>query len=177
MPIEFKTANDNYLLIEPKEYFYEEQANFFTIEKEPSSFLKNHEFVVFDLETTGTEVPNDEITEIGAVKIINGRIAETFTTLVKPNQSISELITKITGIDDELVKDAPKIEEVMPDFYKFCEGAVLVAYNIAFDYRDLLGPSYHNGPYSTDQRTNERVLPAAKNIVSINLRGWGNRHR
>lgn len=134
-PIEFKTANDKYLLIEPKEYFYEEQANFFTIEKEPSSFLKNHEFVVFDLETTGTEVPNDEITEIGAVKIINGRIAETFTTLVKPNQSISELITKITGIDDELVKDAPKIEEVMPDFYKFCEGAVLVAYNIAFDYK------------------------------------------
>ena len=89
----------------------------------------------YDLETTGTEIPMDEITEIGAVKVINGRIAESFTTLVKPKQSISELITKITGIDDELVKDAPSIEEVLPDFYKFCDGAVLVAYNIDFDYK------------------------------------------
>ena len=133
--IEFKKANDKYILVKPQEYYYEEQANFFVIEKEPSEFLKNHEFVVFDLETTGTEIPMDEITEIGAVKVINGRIAESFTTLVKPKQSISELITKITGIDDELVKDAPSIEEVLPDFYKFCDGAVLVAYNIDFDYK------------------------------------------
>ena len=133
--IEYRKANDKYLLVEPKEYYYEEQANFFDIVKEPSDFLKNHEFVVFDLETTGTEVPMDEITEIGAVKVINGRIAESFTTLVKPKQSISEKITKITGIDDELVKDAPSIEEVLPDFYKFCDGAVLVAYNIDFDYK------------------------------------------
>jgi len=133
--IEYRKANDKYMLVEPQEYYFEEQANLFVNMIEPSEFLKNHEFVVFDLETTGTEIPMDEITEIGAVKVINGRIAESFTTLVKPKQSISEKITKITGIDDELVKDAPRIEEVLPDFYKFCEGAVLVAYNIDFDYK------------------------------------------
>lgn len=133
--IEFKKANENYILVKPEPYHVEEQANFFTVKKEPSEFLKNHEFVVFDLETTGTECPIDEITEIGAVKIRDGEIVETFTTLVKPKQSISEVITKITGIDDELVKDAPSVSQVLPDFYKFCDGAVLVAYNIDFDYK------------------------------------------
>ena len=133
--IEFKKANENYVLIKPEPYHLEEQANFFTVKKEPSEFLKAHDFVVFDLETTGTECPPDEITEIGAVKVRNGKIIETFTTLVKPKQSISETITKITGIDDELVKNAPSIAQVLPDFYKFCDGAVLVAYNIPFDYK------------------------------------------
>lgn len=95
--------------------------------------LTDNEFVVFDLETTGTDAEKDEITEIGAVKIKNGKISETFTTLVKPKQSISELITSITGIDDEMVKDAPSFGDVLPDFFKFTDKTILVAHNADFD--------------------------------------------
>lgn len=131
----FKEVNQNYQLIFPEPYRVVEQQFLFSESGPVSDFLKNNTFVVFDLETTGVDALKDEITEIGAVKIVNGEITETFETLVKPKQSISDLIVKITGISDELVKDAPSIEEVMPDFYKFCYGSTLVAYNINFDYK------------------------------------------
>lgn len=78
--------------------------------------LTKHTYVVFDLETTGTEVDHDEITEIGAVKIEDGRIKETFQTLVRPKQRISEKITELTGIDNDMVADAPAFKDVLPDF-------------------------------------------------------------
>ena len=95
--------------------------------------LTEKEYVVFDLETTGLDVINCEITEIGAVKIKNGKITEQFVSLVKPDSEIPEEITKITGIDGETVKNAPKIYSVLPDFLKFTEGATLVAQNAEFD--------------------------------------------
>ena len=97
--------------------------------------LTSREYVVFDLETTGLELMSNGITEIGAVKIKNGKISEQFTTLVKPDYRIDAENFKITGISEEMVKDSPKIGEVMPDFIKFIEGAVLVAHNADFDMR------------------------------------------
>lgn len=99
--------------------------------------LTDKEYVVFDLETTGLDVMSNGITEIGAVKIINGKIVEQFTTLVKPDYRITEEIVKITGITEEMVKDAPKISTVIPDFMKFIQGAVLVAHNADFDVKFL----------------------------------------
>ncbi|MBR5900250.1 MAG: 3'-5' exoribonuclease, partial [Clostridia bacterium] len=81
------------------------------------------------------ELMSNGITEIGAVKIKNGKISEQFTTLVKPDYRIDAENFKITGISEEMVKDSPKIGEVMPDFIKFIEGAVLVAHNADFDMR------------------------------------------
>ncbi|MDY6367451.1 MAG: exonuclease domain-containing protein, partial [Clostridia bacterium] len=98
----------------------------------PEYFL-NNEYVVFDLETTGTELSSCEITEFGAVRIKNGKMVEQFTSLVKPDGVIPERITELTGIDDELVKDAPKIVSVLPDFLKFIKGATVVAHNADFD--------------------------------------------
>ncbi len=98
----------------------------------PLEFIKKT-FVVFDLETTGTEPMKAGITEIGAVKIINGEVTEQFTTLVKPDYNITQEIVDITGITEEMVKDAPKISSVLPDFIKFIEGATLVAHNSNFD--------------------------------------------
>ena len=95
--------------------------------------LVNNTYVVFDLETTGLDVMNNGITEIGAVKIVGGKITEQFTTLIKPDYRISEEITNITGITEEMVKDSPKISTVIPDFIKFIEGAILVAHNAEFD--------------------------------------------
>ena len=97
--------------------------------------LKSNVYVVFDLETTGLDLMNNGITEIGAVKIINGEIKEHFTTLVKPDYFISEKITELTGITEEMVKDSPKISSVIPDFMKFIDGAILVAHNAEFDVK------------------------------------------
>ena len=97
--------------------------------------LVNNTYVVFDLETTGLDLMNNGITEIGAVKIEKGVIKEHFTTLIKPDYPISEEITALTGITAEMVKDAPKISSVIPDFMKFIDGAILVAHNADFDLK------------------------------------------
>ena len=94
--------------------------------------LTEKDYVVFDLETTGLE-RTEEIIEIGAVKIRGGKIAEQWTTLVKPSKPLTEENTKLTGITDEMLADAPKIGEVLPDFMKFIDGTVLVAHNADFD--------------------------------------------
>ena len=90
-------------------------------------------FVVFDIETTGFNKERDQIIEIGAVKVQNGETIDTFSTFVNPRVPIPERITELTSITDEQVKDAPPIEEVLPEFLKFCEGAVWVAHNAGFD--------------------------------------------
>ncbi len=131
----YKEVNSNYQLIFPKSYQVVEQQFLFVENSPVSNFLQNNTFVVFDLETTGLDSSKDEITEIGAVKIVNGELTETFSTLIKPKQIIPDFIVKMTGISNELVKDAPSIEEVLPDFYKFCHGSTIVAYNINFDYK------------------------------------------
>ncbi len=91
------------------------------------------EFTVFDIETTGLSRERDRITEIGAVKVRNGKITEKFSTFVNPQVPISEEITKLTGIDDSMVKDAPVIEDVLPEFIKFFGNSMLVAHNASFD--------------------------------------------
>ena len=119
--------------------------------------LKENTFVVFDLETTGlVNIPTngkiDAITEIGAVKIIDGEIKEKFTTLVDPERPLTEEIVKLTGITDDMLKGAPKIADVIPDFYKFCEGSYLVGHNVQFDYRFVQYYASQN-EYSFEQKT------------------------
>ena len=90
-------------------------------------------FVVFDIETTGFSADKNRIIEIGAVKVKEGRILDRFSTFVNPKTPIPYRIRQLTSISDDMVKDAPLIEEVLPKFVEFCHGSVIVAHNAKFD--------------------------------------------
>jgi DNA polymerase-3 subunit epsilon len=90
-------------------------------------------FVVVDLETTGGSAHDSAITEIGAVKVRGGEVLGEFATLVDPGTPIPPFITVLTGITQQMVLAAPRIEEVLPAFLEFARGAVLVAHNAPFD--------------------------------------------
>ncbi|MCI8543287.1 MAG: PolC-type DNA polymerase III [Lachnospiraceae bacterium] len=91
------------------------------------------DFVVFDIETTGFSPVNNRIIEIGAVKVRGGQVTERFSTFVNPQVPIPFEIEKLTSIRDDMVMDAPLIEEVLPQFLEFCQGCILVAHNAGFD--------------------------------------------
>ena len=91
------------------------------------------ELVVFDIETTGLSAANNRITEIGAVRVKDGQVLETFNMLVNPECPIPEEIVKLTGITDEMVRDQPTIEEVLPKFFEFTGNRLLIAHNADFD--------------------------------------------
>ena len=90
-------------------------------------------FVVFDIETTGFSPVKNRIIEIGAVKVCGGRITDRFSTFLNPRTPIPFEIEKLTGIRDDMVAQAPAVEEALPDFLEFCRDCVLVAHNAGFD--------------------------------------------
>ncbi len=103
--------------------------------------LLSVDVVVFDLETTGLSPEKDAVVEIGAVRIVNGRVDESlrYETLVKPTNAAGDVVRipwyteRIHGISDEMVRHAPTIGEVLPEFLEFVNGSAVVAHNIGFD--------------------------------------------
>lgn len=96
------------------------------------------DYVVFDLETTGTNWQKDSIIEISALKASGGIVTDTFSTLVCPQCPIPYGATQVNGITDEMVADAPLLKEALPEFLEFAGGSVLVGHNIhTFDLRFL----------------------------------------
>ncbi len=94
----------------------------------------NQDYVVVDVETTGGRGDKHRVTEIGAVKVRGGRVIDRFETLINPQRAIPSGITRLTGITQEMVADAPYFFDVADDFERFMEGAIFVAHNVEFDY-------------------------------------------
>ncbi|PKK96822.1 MAG: PolC-type DNA polymerase III, partial [Tenericutes bacterium HGW-Tenericutes-3] len=111
-----------------------DETNFHITSKTTQEFLlKDAKYIVFDIETTGLSSTRDKIIEIGAVKIEAGTVSEKYQTFVNPLEPLSTFTTELTDITDDMLKTAPTIEQVLPDFLKFIEGGVLVAHNASFD--------------------------------------------
>ncbi len=100
--------------------------------------LDEIEFTIFDTETTGLQ-PNsgDRIVEIAGIRLKGKEKIATFQSLVNPNKPISEAAFQVNKITGDMLKDAPKIEEVMPEFLKFIEGSCTCSYNATFDWEFL----------------------------------------
>ena len=101
-------------------------------EKEIDIMLKS--YIAFDVETTGLNPLENEIIEIGALKVRDGKVAERFMEFIRPTVSISPAITSLTGITNEMVSDARPRCQVVSDFLDFCEEDVLIGHNVSFDY-------------------------------------------
>ncbi len=89
--------------------------------------------VVFDLETTGLSALTNRVIEVAAYRVENGRITDEFQTFVNPHESLSETVSSITHITDEMLADAPDWSDVLPRFRRFIGDAALVAHNVSFD--------------------------------------------
>lgn len=122
------------------------------------------DFVIVDLETTGLDTYFDEIIEIGAVKVKNLEIIDTYQSFVKPEQEISSFITDLTGITNELVANAPKIDTVLPSFFNFTGNNLIVGHNVNFDINFIYDVS--NGNFTNDYidtlRLSRKILPDLK---------------
>lgn len=94
-------------------------------------------YVVCDLETTGGRKEEEGITEIALYKITDEEILDSYTTLINPEKSIPPFVQRLTGISENMVKDAPKFHEVMFDIMDFIEDSTFVAHNVKFDYNFL----------------------------------------
>ena len=99
----------------------------------PQDCSLDGEFVCFDIETTGLKVDREAITEIGAVVLKNGEITDRFQTFVNPNRRLTPEIIGLTGITDDMLKDAPQLKEALAEFLKFVDGRPLAAHNAEFD--------------------------------------------
>ncbi|MDT0685948.1 exonuclease domain-containing protein [Autumnicola psychrophila] len=149
--------------------------------------MKDKKFAVIDVETTGGGISDNRLTEICIVLLQGAEILDKYTTLINPEKLIPNYITSLTGIDNELLEDAPKFHEVADEIEEFTRDAVFVAHNVNFDYNVLrnefkaLGRNYSRKKLCT-VRLSRKLIPGlfsyslGKLCSSINI-PLTNRHR
>ena len=114
--------------------------------KGQSLFAFPDDYTVVDIETTGLSSGECEIIEVSALQYRDEVLIGTFSSLIKPTESISPFITALTGITDDMVKDAPDIQKVMGEFYDFVGKDILIGHNVNFDVNFLYDNLWlHNG--------------------------------
>lgn len=135
-------------------------------EKKGNSLLTfPDDFTIIDLETTGLDPTFDEIIEVGAIRVRNGDVTDTFSSLVKPEKEVDAFITEITGITNEMLADAPSISEIFPDFLSFVSNDIIVGHNVNFDINFVydtnskLYNQYFSNSFTDTLRLSRRLLP------------------
>ena len=108
-----------------------------TSEDSSTFLLAESDFVVVDVETTGTRPPDCRVTEVGAYRVRDNRIVDEFTSLVNPGVPVPPFICSLTGITNEMVAGAPPFAEITDAWLRFAQGSILVAHNAGFDMRFL----------------------------------------
>lgn len=99
--------------------------------------MTDNTVIVLDVETTGLDFTREKMVEFAALKLVNGQIVEEYETLINPKQHIRNSSIKIHGITEDMVKDAPVLEEVMPKILDFIKDYPIVGHNVIFDYSYL----------------------------------------
>ncbi|GAC41688.1 exonuclease domain-containing protein [Paenibacillus popilliae] len=127
------------------------------------------DYTILDLETTGLDPRFEEILELSAIKVRNNEVIDIFQSLVKPEHRIGDFITNLTGITNEMVKDAPKIENALPNFLRFIGDDVVVIHNAHFDVNfiydfslTITGTPFSNNFVDT-LRLSRKLFPELKN--------------
>lgn len=106
-------------------------------------------FVAIDVETTGLSPIANELIEVSAIKYDGNKKIDTFSTLIKPKVRIPYYITNITGITNDMVEEAPEVEEVMPELVEFVGDLPIVAHNANFDYKFI--QNYSNNSFTKNK--------------------------
>ncbi len=140
--------------------------------------LSGATFTIFDIETTGFCINFHEIIEIGAVKVQNGVIIDTFSEFIKPKKPIPDYISNLTHITNDDVYSAPDIYMVLPRFKEFIKGSILVAHNAKFDtdfiYENMRRQNIFDGPYPCiDTLQLARCFIDKYNLKKFNLGALG----
>lgn len=137
--------------------------------------MNNKQYIVLDIETTWLSKHKHAITEIAAIKFDWNKIIDTYQTLINPQRNIPSWITRLTGISNEMVADAPIISQILPDFLNFIQDHILVAHNSSFDHWFLSENIYKHqnirieNPVICTRKLASRLLPdlPKKNLWSI----------
>lgn len=164
-----KPVPEKYSVVFPQKYVDTTQKSLLDIGKteQINPYFIGKTFVVFDLETTDLKTESAEIIELSALKVVDGVPIETFSTLVKPVGSIPPQITEVTHINNAMVLDAPPIEKVMPDFFKFSRDSILCGHNIAgYDFPILARISEKMG-YNFDNELCDTLLLARRYLTEL----------
>ena len=117
--------------MQPANKFLKDYRKMFRLLKEGKTFT------AFDTETTGLSSQNCRIIEIGAVSFNSSGVIKTYNTVINPKTQIPPELVKLTHISDEMVKDKPFIEDILPEFLNFIDSSIIVAHNAQFDLRFL----------------------------------------
>lgn len=150
---------DHKQVVFPEKIEIKSQAFLFDNNISYNDTVRGKTVVVFDIETTGLDFENDEITEIGAVKVVDGVISERFASFVKPSIPIPKEVQELTHITNEMVKDAPSIKDVIYDFNNFCTDCVLCGHNaIGFDFKFIKKAAEKAGLYFKNQIIDTLIL-------------------
>ncbi len=141
--------------------------------------------VVLDFETTGLNTAKDRIIEIGAVKLAHGQVVESYGKLINPGKVLPQRISEITNITDDMLKDAPRLEDIMDEFLGFLEGCPIAAHNASFDcsiFRNelkRLGREEYKAPEIDTLMLSRKLYPQLKShklgsvckALSVSLKG------